>query len=112
MGIELREAEIFCGVARLPREMASMEPNSYLAVEIAVNRGTEIIVDVACTSFPVLGERLIVDYLIGKRVAQALEELREVLESRYHGAGKRAMVAALANAVATYTSNSGRGVPC
>ena len=106
MEIESLETEIFCGVARLPREMAAMEPNSFLAVELAVNVNTGIIADVACTSFPVLGERMVHDYLIGKPLAGALVDLAGNLESRYHGTGKRAMIAALGNAAAAYDAHS------
>lgn len=107
MAIELQKVEIFCGIARLPREMASMDPNSYLAVEIAVNGDTSVIEDVVCTSFPILGERMIHDYLVGKPVSDTLEPLQALLETRYHGLGKPAMIAALGNVAACYTSNSG-----
>ena len=88
-----------------------MEPNSYWAVEIAVNVKEEMIVDVACISVPVLCERMVRDYLLGKPVTGTLETLEELLESKYHGIGKRAMIAALGNATAIYSSSSGGRVP-
>lgn len=100
----LNDTEIFCGVARLPREMAAMEPSTYLAIEVAVDMKTEVVTDVACTAFPILCERLVVDRLMGKPVSPAFEELREILESRYHGMGKRAIIAALGNAFTIYTT--------
>jgi hypothetical protein len=105
MDKENHNTQIFCGVARLPREMASMDPNSYLAIEIAVNINTGVIADVACTSLPVLCERLVHDSLVGRPVAAAFEELRGALEDRYHGTGKRAMLAAVGNAAAAYLGN-------
>ena len=48
------ESEVFCGVARLPREMASVEPSAYLAIEIEVDMATQVVSDVVCTALPVL----------------------------------------------------------
>lgn len=102
MDSEALNTQIFCGVARLPREMASMDPNSYLAIEIAVNTKTGIITDVGCTAFPVLCERMVHNSLVGRPMALAIEQLSRALEDGYHGAGKRAMLAAVGNAAATY----------
>ena len=49
------EAEVFCAVARLPREMASAEPLAYLAIEIEVNMAKQVVSDMTGTALPGTG---------------------------------------------------------
>ena len=89
------DAEIFCGVARLPREMAALEPSIYLAVELEVDMESQTIVDVACTALPVLCENMLETALLGKEPVAGVAEARLMLKDRYHSIAKAAVDAAL-----------------
>ena len=82
--------EIFGGVARLPQEMASGEPSSYLAIEVEVDMESGLVVSAACTAVPTLVEGLIISLLEGQRADTALMSISKELEQRYHGSAKRA----------------------
>ena len=107
------DIEVFCGVARLPRAMAALEPSSYLAVELEVDMENQTIVAVAFTAFPVLCENLLDDILLGKEPSAGVAEARLMIEERYHSAAKAAVVAALQNALQEYQRRrAARGVGC
>ena len=90
-------SEVFCGVARLPREMAAAEPSAYLAVELEIDMESQIIVDVACTAFPLLCESIVKTLLIGKDPIAGINEAKSILEERYHSIGKAVVMAAIQN---------------
>ena len=94
--------EIFAGVARLPREMAAGEPSAYLAIEFEIDMECNTINDVACTAIPVLCEHVLKSVLMGKEPAASIAEAQLTLETRYHGIGKAAILAALGNALQEY----------
>ena len=94
--------EIFCGVARLPREMSAGEPSAYLAVELEIDMESQTIADLACTAFPVLCESMLKTVLLGKEPVAGIAEARLMMEERYHGTGRAAMTTALQNALQEY----------
>ena len=49
------ETEMFCGVGRLPREMASAGPSAYLAIEIEVDMAKQVVSDMTGTALPGTG---------------------------------------------------------
>ena len=102
MAVPSPDCEIFSGVARLPREMAAGEPSAYLAVEVEIDMKRGTITDLACTAFPVLCESMLKSVLLGKELAAGIAGARSMMEERYHGAGKPAMLAALQNTLQEY----------
>lgn len=94
--------EVFCGVARLPREMAAGEPSAYLAIELEVDMERQTIADLACTAVPALCENMLKTLLLGKEPVAGIAEARSMMEERYHGTGKAAMLAALQNSLQQY----------
>lgn len=94
--------EVFRGVARLPREMASPESTSYLAIEIQVNMEKEVITRLAFTACPQLCENLLTTAMLGKHAVDGVAAAKLAMEERYHGAGKGAVIAALQNTVQEY----------
>lgn len=96
------KTEVFCGVARLPSEMASAEPSSYLAIELEIDMDCQVITDLGFTACPTLCESLLRTLLVGNNLVEGVQSARLVIEERYHGSGKRAVVAALNNALQEY----------
>lgn len=96
--------EVFCGVAKLPKEMASAEPSSYLAIEMAVDMKRQVVTDLAFTACPKLVESLLTTILLGKGPVDGVKEAVPIIERRHHSLGKRAVIAALKNSVQEYQS--------
>ena len=90
----------------MPSAMASAEPSAYLAIEVEIDMGGQTIVDLACTAFPVLCERILETLLIGKEPVAGIGEASPMIERRYHGAGKAAVMTALRNALQEYRGNA------
>ena len=49
------DAEVFCDVARLLKEMASDEPSNYLAIEIELDMANQIVTEMTDTALPGAG---------------------------------------------------------
>ena len=94
--------EVFCGVARLPREMAASKPSSYLAIEMEVDTEKQVITNLAFTACPKLFESMLLTALLGKDPADGVAEAKSMIEQRYHGVGKAAGIAALQNCLQEY----------
>ncbi len=95
-------AEVFCGVARLPREMSAAEPSAYLAIEIEVDMERQVVTDLAFTACPCLCESIVKSNLMGRDPVDAIPEVRSSIGRRYHGVGKGALMAALQNSLQAY----------
>ena len=96
------KSEVFCGVARLPREMTAGEPSAYLAVELEIDMESQTVLDLACTAFPVLCENMMKTVLIGKEPVAGITEAKSMMAERFHGTGKAAITAALQNVLQEY----------
>ena len=94
--------EVFCGVARLPREMASAEPSSYLAIEIEVDMENGVVTDLAFAACPKLLESMVTSALLGRNPVDGVEEVRSMIEQRYHSVGKAAATVAVRNILQEY----------
>ena len=94
--------EIFCGVARLPREMSAAEPSAYLAIEIEVDMERQVVTDLAFTACPSLCETIVKRNLIGRDPVDGIPEVKSMMERRYHGVAKGALMAALENSLQAY----------
>lgn len=82
MAISAQNTEIFCGVARLPREMASTEPSSYLSVELEVDMERQVITDTGFTSFPLLLQKMVSTLVLGTEPAVGVAVARSMIEER------------------------------
>ena len=94
--------EVFCGVARLPREMADGETSSCLAIEMEVDIEKQVIANLAFTACPKLFESMLLTALLGKDPADGIAAAKSMMEERYHGVGKAAGIAALKNCLQEY----------
>lgn len=82
--------------------MAFVEPLSYLAIEIEVDMEKQVVTDVVVTSCPRLCESMVVTYIIGKNPVDGIAGAKEIIEQRYHGLAKGAIMAALQNTLQEY----------
>ena len=108
MGTLLRDTEVFCGVARLPKEMAAAEPSAYLAIELEVDLEISTIVDVCFTAVPTLCEHWLTTLLTGAEPVAGIADAVSTIQARYHGTGKAATLAALHNSLQQYESRTNR----
>lgn len=88
----------FTGYSRFPEHTSSHHVFGILSLELEVNPETCQIVDASCTLLPSLGERFLMDTLIGKDMNSGLSSAIEEVESRYFSSEKKAIVAAIKDA--------------
>jgi hypothetical protein len=60
---------------------------------------SSIIVDISCTLVPSLGEKILHNALLGSSVHEGIEEAIIQLDSRFFNVTRRALIAALEDAV-------------
>jgi len=89
--------EVFCGVARLPREMSSADHSAYVAIEMEVDMEQQVVTDVVITACPRLCESMVITNMLGKNPVDGVAAAKAVIEGRYHGVAKGAVIAALQN---------------
>ena len=90
-----RHTIIFTGSARLPANAAAAEMLGSLAVELEVDSRDMRILDVACNCMPPLGQKLLINLLVGRELEEGLQEAIEEIPKRYFSVLQRAMIAAL-----------------
>jgi len=95
-------AEVFYGTSRLPKEMASAEGSSYLAIEMEVDMDHQLISGLAFSACPELCVDMLQSLLLGQDPVVGVSAAKLAVEERYHGIGKRAVIAALDNVIFEY----------
>ena len=76
------KTELFCGVVRLPREMAFAEPSSYLAIELERDMESRVVTDLGFTACPILFENLLKAVLVGNDPVEGVAQAKQVMELR------------------------------
>jgi hypothetical protein len=92
----------FVGQARLPESLASREAGNVLCLELEVDASTGTVVNLACSNLSPLGERFLIDLLVGHCLQESVAEPLREIERRYFGAAQKAMLSALENAYERY----------
>lgn len=86
---------IFCGNSKLPQNVTARHVFGYLSVELEVDPVGFKIVDVSCTLLPALGEKILVNALIGCNIEEGVKNAVEEIENRFFSTTKRAVIAAI-----------------
>lgn len=102
MNMQKCETLLFTGYARLPENIASRQGNDLLTLELEVDLITDLIVDASCSCIPALGQKFILDLLIGYDLKQTLGGPKDEIQRYFRGPAKRAVIAALEKAYAGY----------
>jgi len=93
---------LFAGYARLPENIVSGHGSDLLTLELEVDLTTDLIVDASCSSIPALGQKFILDLLIGYDLKQTLDSPKDEIQRYFCGPAKKAVLAALEKAYAGY----------
>jgi len=86
---------IFAGCARLPANAATAEMVGILVVELEVDSRDMRIVGVVCNSLPPLGQKFLINLLVGRELEEGLQEAIREIPKRYISITQRAIIAAL-----------------
>ncbi len=96
------ETFLFVGYARLPENIVSGSGTDVLSLELEVDLTTDLIVNASCSPIPRLGQKFILDLLIGYDLKQTLSGPKDEIQRRFRGPVKRAVVAAMEKAYESY----------
>ena len=94
---------IFCGNSRLPENVTAKHVFGYFSVELEVDPVDFKIIDASCTLLPSLGEKVLLNALIGYEVEEGIESAVNEIEGRFFSTTKRAIIAAIEDAYRRYT---------
>ena len=94
---------IFCGISRLPENVTAKHVFGYLSVELEVDPVDLKIVDVSCTLLPALGEKILINALMGYEIEEGVKNAVNEIENRFFSTTKRAIIAAIEDAYKRYT---------
>jgi len=92
------ETIIIAGCARLPEGVTAKQVFGCLTIELEIDPADSVIVDLACTLVPHLGEKILHNALLGSNVEEGIEEAIIQLRKRFFNTTKRAVIAALEDA--------------
>lgn len=95
---------VIAGSARLPENTAAKHVFGYLTIELEIDPGNSIIVDISCTLLPSLGGKMLRNTLLGSKTEEGIKDAVQQLEERFSGVTKKAMIAALQDAYERYKS--------
>jgi hypothetical protein len=101
-GFERYETLIFVGHARLPENITAKHVFDVFGLEIEVDPRNNTIVDASCTAIPTLGEKFVLDLLVGHNLEDGIDDIIGRIERRYFGPAQRAIISALINAYERY----------
>ncbi len=93
---------IFSGNARLPENVSAKHVFGHLSVELEVDPVDFKIIDVSCTLLPSLGEKILVNALIGCRIEEGIKNAVGEIENRFFSTTKRSIIAAIEDAHRRY----------
>lgn len=102
MSMKKRETLLFVGYARLPENIVSGHGSDLLTLELEVDLTTDLIVDASCSCIPTLGQKFILDLLIGYDLKQTLSGLEDEIQKHFRGPARKAVIAALERAYEGY----------
>ena len=93
---------VFSGNARLPENVSVKHVFGCLSVELEVDPVDFKIVDASCTLLPSLGEKILINALIGCEIEEGIKTAINEIESRFFSTTKRAIIAAVEDAHRKY----------
>jgi hypothetical protein len=93
------ETIIVAGSARLPEGITAKHVFGCLTIELEIDPVDSIVVDISCALVPSLGEKILHNALLGSSVHGGIEEAIIQLDSRFFNVTRRALIAALEDAV-------------
>ena len=96
------ETIVITGTSRLPEQTAAQHVFGTFNIEIEVDPKDNKIVDVSCTLFPFLGEKILFKALLGYDFEEGIKFAEEQIEKRFVSSTKRAVIAALEDAYRWY----------
>jgi hypothetical protein len=94
---------IFAGHARLPQSVAPLHGGHIIYLELAVDEDGRI-TRVGVVGAPPLAADLLQSLLVGRSIADGLDNVTEEITRTYVGVTQRALAAAVANAHETYVT--------
>jgi hypothetical protein len=106
-----RKTIICAGYARLPKSISPNQVHGVLGVELEVDPadGGKII-DAVCTTVPSLGEKFILELLVGYSLDEGIEPVVKEIRSRYFNVAQKAVISALEEAYRRYLEFKRLGV--
>lgn len=105
------EKTIICaGYARLPKSVTADHSYGVLGVEIEVDPSENKVVDAACTIVPSLGERFILDLLVGYDLEEGIDPIVNEIRKRYCNVAQKAVISAIDEAYRKYLEFKRSGV--
>lgn len=93
---------IFSGISRLPENVTAKHVFGYLSVELEVDPVDYKIVDASCTLLPSLGEKILINALVGYQIEEGIKNAIKEIENRFYSTTKRAVIAAIEDAYKKY----------
>lgn len=95
MSISKRESVFFSGYAKLPSGITVTEMYRIIGVMIVVDMETETIMEADCTLITETGRNFVRNIVEGFCLTKGIEPLLRVIDLRYQGNAKRAIISAL-----------------
>ena len=93
---------IFCGNSRLPENVTAKHVFGFFSVELEVDPVDFKIIDASCTLLPSLGEKVLLNALVGHEIEEGIENAVNEIEGRFFSTTKRAIIAAIEDAYKRY----------
>ena len=84
---------VISGSARLPEGAASKHLFGRVVIELEVSLADKTIVDISCTSVPVLVEKILRNVLLENKIDEGIEEAIAQLDKRFFSVTKKAIIA-------------------
>jgi hypothetical protein len=93
---------IFCGNSRLPENVTAKHVFGFFSIELEVDPVDFKIIDASCTLLPSLGEKVLLNALVGHKIEEGIENAVSEIEGRFFSTTKRAIIAAIEDAYKRY----------
>jgi hypothetical protein len=95
VSISERETVFFSGYAKLPSGITATEMYRIIGIMIVVDMETETITEADCTLITETGRNFVKKIIEGFCLAKGIEPLLDMIDLRYQGNAKRAIISAL-----------------
>lgn len=95
MAISHRELVFFSGYAKLPAGITATEVYRVIGVVVVVDMETDTIMETDCTLATETGRNFVRNIITDFCMADGIDPLLRIIDSRYQGSAKRAIITAL-----------------
>lgn len=85
----------FTGHAKLPSAITAEKLYEVIAIGVEVDPQTGVIIDSDCTLATDVGKKFFKKITIGYSLKNGIEPLTSIIEKRYHGSARKAIITAL-----------------